>query len=271
MIKKACSLIIGIALSISVYSQSFEIPLLYSLRSDFFHQSAINGDTIHMAYAPLYSDELSSNNDFPYLIIDTISDRKWLGRKLFNENLIILNKKNIYLSIDPIFNFSTGTDLSDSLSTTLYTNTRGIKIEGVLGKNILFSTSFLENQARFPNYINTFIDNNGVVPGMGRVKSYKNGGYDYAIAMASISWKATDFLRIKFGNDKDFLGFGYRSVLLSDNAFSYPHLKLNFYFAKSKLKYTLNYAILLQDLQSAYQKEKLRNPISKEKWVLFII
>ncbi len=247
MIKKASSLIIGIVLSFSAYSQSIELPLLYSLRSDFYHQAAINGDSVHMAYSPLYRDELSSTSDFPYLIIDTISDRKCFGRKFLNENLIILNKKNIYLTLDPIFNFSAGVDLSDSVSSTLYTNTRGIKIEGVLGKNILFSTSFLENQAHFPNYVNTFIESNGVVPGMGRVKDYKNQDYDYAIAMASISWKATDFLRIKFGNDKDFLGFGYRSILLTDNAFSYPHLKLDFYFAKQKLKYTLNYA-LLQDL-----------------------
>ena len=247
MIKKAYSLIIGIALSFSAYSQFIELPLLYSLRSEFFHQAALNGDSVYMDYAPIYSDELSSTEGFPHLICDTISDRNWLGRKFFNENLIILNKKNIYLTLDPIFNFSTGVDLSDSLSTTLYTNTRGIKIEGVLGKNILFSTSFLENQAHFPNYVNTFIESNGVVPGMGRVKDYKNKDYDYAIAMASISWKVSDFLRIKFGNDKDFLGFGYRSILLTDNAFSYPHLKLDFYFAKQKLKYTLNYA-LLQDL-----------------------
>jgi hypothetical protein len=86
-----------------------------------------------------------------------------------------------------------------------------------------------------------------VVPGMGRVKDFKNQDYDYAMATASITWLATRFLTIKLGNDKDFLGFGYRSILLSDNAFNYPHLKLDFWFANRKLKYTLNYT-LLQDL-----------------------
>ena len=88
MIKKACSLIIGIVLSHSAYSQFIELPLLYSLRSDFFHQAALNRDSVHMAYAPLYSDELSSYNKLPYLIVDTIGDRNWLGRKFFDENLI---------------------------------------------------------------------------------------------------------------------------------------------------------------------------------------
>lgn len=247
MKNKAIALIIGIFLSSYGISQSIELPLLYTLKSDYYHQAAQNEDDIHLSYASLYSDELSSDSNFSFLQIDTLKDRSWGHRKLFEENFLILNKKNIYLTLDPIFNFSGGGDLKDSSKTTLYTNTRGIKIEGQLGQSIVFSTSFLENQARYPNYVNTFIENNGVVPGMGRVKDFKNNDYDFALATASITWDATKFLRIKLGNDKDFLGFGYRSVLLSDNAFNYPHLKIDFWFANRKLKYTLNYA-LLQDL-----------------------
>lgn len=247
MNKRALSLIIGIFLISIGHSQMIELPLHYSIKTAFQHQSAINKDSIHESYASLYSEELSGTSEFPFASIDTSSGRNWFGRKVFVENFLILNKKNIYLTLDPIFNFSVGSDLSDSNSTTLYTNTRGIKIEGVLGKNILFSTSFLENQARYPSYVNTFIENNGVVPGMGRVKDFKNDDYDFAMATAAITWNATRFLRIKLGNDKDFLGFGYRSVILSDNAFNYPHLKIDLWFAKRKLKYTLNYAVL-QDL-----------------------
>lgn len=247
MKNKALALIIGFIHCYSGFSQTIELPLLYDLKKDYYQQAVLNDDTIHLGYSSLYSNQLSSVSEFPFVIADTISDRTWAHRKLFNENFLILNTKNLYLTLDPIFNFAVGSDLSDSSGTTLYTNTRGIRIAGQLGKNIIFSTSFLENQARFPSYINTFISNNGVVPEMGRVKSFKDGGYDYAMATAAITWDATPFLRIKLGNDKDFLGFGYRSVLLSDNAFNYTHLKLDFWFAKHKLKYTLNYA-LLQDL-----------------------
>ncbi len=245
--KKAFGLLFGFVLFLSGQAQIVELPLLHSLRSDFYHQAAINQDSIHLSYASLFSNDLSSTQNTPFLARDTTSQRNWLGRKLFEENFIILDKKNLYLTIDPIFNFSGGIDLVDSSSTMLYQNTRGIKIEGLLGKNISFSTSFLENQARFPSYINTFVENNGVVPGMGRVKDFKNQDFDYSMASASITWEATSFLRIKLGNDKDFLGFGYRSVLLSDNAFNYPHLKIDLLFANRKLKYTLNYAVL-QDL-----------------------
>lgn len=247
MKNKACALVIGIFLSAYGFSQSIELPLFYTIKSDYYHQSAQNKDTIHLSYASLYSNELTSDSDFAFLKIDTLKDRSWGHRKLFDENFLILDKKNIYLTLDPIFNFSGGRDFSDSSKTTLYTNTRGILIQGVLGKNILFSTSFLENQARYPSYITSYVENTGVVPGMGRVKNFKDNAYDFSMATASITWDATSFLRIKLGNDKDYLGFGYRSVLLSDNAFNYPHLKIDLWFAKRKFKYTLNYA-LLQDL-----------------------
>lgn len=247
MKKRAISLFFGLALSLVGYSQMTELPLLYSIRSEYLHQASDNQDSIHLNYQSLYESDLSENNKIPYLYIDTLQDKKWIGRKLFYENLFILNKKNIYLTIDPLFNFSVGSDLADTSSNSLYQNTRGFKIEGVLGKKIIFQTSFLENQVRFPSYLNTFIDQNGVVPGMGRVKDFKNQDYDYSMASASIIWNATSFMRIKLANDKDFLGLGYRSILLSDNAFNYPHLKLDFWFAKRKFKYTLNYA-LLQDL-----------------------
>ena len=105
MIKGALSLFIGIVLSLSAFSQLIELPLLYSLRGEYYRQASINSDSIHLNYAPLYSDELSSFKQSPYIEIDTLSDAKWLERKLFYENFLVLNKKNIYLTLDPIFQF----------------------------------------------------------------------------------------------------------------------------------------------------------------------
>lgn len=225
-------------------AQDVELPLLYSLKTDFLYQSSQNQDSLAFPYTPYYSDDLSNTDQIPFVHIDSSKSGTWVGRKLFRENFLILDQKNIYLTVDPLFNFTAGVDQSDSENKTLYQNTRGVKIEGFLGEKFIFSTSFLENQARFPTYLSNYVENTGVVPGMGRVKDFKNGEYDYSMATASISYKINKNIRIKLGNDKDFLGFGYRSVLLSDNAFNYPHLKIDLTFAKGKLRYTLNYAAL---------------------------
>ena len=228
-------------------TQPVEFPLYSPIHSQAIQSVSQNRESTQASYGPLYYDQVENTTRILGFGPDSADRCCWFTRKLFKENLVILDKPGIYLTLDPIFNFSGGVDKSDSTNNSMYQNTRGLMIKGYFGKKVSFYTSFLENQARFPDYVTKFVGNTGVVPGTGRVKVLDNGGFDYSMATAYIAWNATHFMRIKFGTDKDFLGMGYRSVLLSDNAFNYPHIKFDFWFAKRKLKYTLNYA-LLQDL-----------------------
>ena len=61
--------------------------------------------------------------------------------------------------------------MDESLQT--WTNTRGVFIEGNIGKYFYFYTDFLENQAVFPNYYNDFIFERKVVPGQGKNKKQR--------------------------------------------------------------------------------------------------
>ena len=228
-------------------AQPVEFPLFSPIHSQAIQSVAQNEELAHVSYGPLNYDQLKNTNRILGFIPDSSKHCYWFTQKLLKENLIILDKPDIYLTIDPIFNFSGGIDAADTSNNFIYQNTRGLMIKGHFGKKVSFYTSFLENQARFPDYVSKFVNNTGVVPGSGRVKVIDNGAVDYSMATAYITWNATRFMRIKLGTDKDFLGTGYRSILLSDNAFNYPHLKIDLWFAKRKLKYTLNYA-LLQDL-----------------------
>lgn len=239
--------LILLCLSLSGFAQPVEFPLYSPIHSQTIQAAAQNGDNVHISYGPLNYDQFVNTSRILGYMPDSSKHYSWFTQKLFKDNLIILDKPDIYFTIDPIFNFSTGKDFSDTTNNTMYQNTRGLMIKGYFGKKVSFYTSFLENQARFPDYVSTFVNNNDVVPGSGRVKNIESGAYDYSMATAYITWNATRFMRIKLGTDKDFLGNGYRSILLSDNAFNYPHLKFDFWFAKRKFKYTLNYA-LLQDL-----------------------
>jgi len=228
-------------------AQPVEFPLFSPIQSQAIQSVGQNEENTHVSYGPLYYDQIKNTNRILGFMPDSSKHYYWITQKLFKENLIILDKPDIYFTIDPIFNFSGGVDIADTTNNSMYQNTRGLMIKGYFGKKVSFYTSFLENQARFPDYVTKFVNNTGVVPGSGRVKVIDNGGFDYSMATAYITWNATRFMRIKLGTDKDFLGTGYRSILLSDNAFNYPHLKIDLWFAKRKLKYTLNYA-LLQEL-----------------------
>ncbi len=149
----------------------------------------------------------------------------FLWNKIFNEHLISINKDGFIANIDPVFNFELGKDLSVN-SETKYVNTRGFLVEGSIGKDFSFSTTFYENQASFVDYLSSSISSTEIVPGQGMARTFGKNSYDYAWASGYISYTPSKYFNIQFGHGKNFIGDGYRSLLLSDNAFNYPYLKI---------------------------------------------
>jgi len=173
----------------------------------------------------------------------------FIKRKLKKENFIIVNDTidKFYLTIDPLFNFEFGRDLEDSLNEKSYKNTRGVLVRGDIGEKISFETSVYENQGAFPSYIDSFVQQYLVIPGQGRWKTFKidtidpyNKSYDYAIASGYISYSPSKHFNLQVGHGKHFVGDGYRSLLLSDNAFNYPFARITTSFGK--IQYTNLYA-----------------------------
>lgn len=78
---------------------------------------------------------------------------------------------------------------------------------------------------RLPSYIDSLAQATQVSPGEG----YAFGGsearthYDWN---AHLSWDAHKYINITAGRGKHFFGEGHRSLFLSDEAYSYPYLKL---------------------------------------------
>ena len=128
------------------------------------------------------------------------------------------------VTVSPIINFSKGKELDESKGT--FENTRGYIIEGNLGRTISFATSFAENQAIFPNYLDAYIRDKNIVPGQGYARDFKDVGYDYAMSSGYVTYRANKMFAVQFGHGKNFIGDGYRSLLLSDNTFNYPYLKV---------------------------------------------
>lgn len=174
-----------------------------------------------------------------------LENRSWFMRKLLYENFILIDTQGLYLTIDPLFNFEIGNDAEALVDTNqIYTNTRGAIIRGNIGEKFSFTTSFYENQAFFPDYVNSYVSQTSVVPGQGRVKTFKNKNFDFFSSNGYLSYSPTNYLNIQLGNDKHFVGDGYRSLLLSDNGYYYPYIKATVSFCKNKLQYTKLHATL---------------------------
>ncbi len=172
-----------------------------------------------------------------------------LKNKIFNDHLINIQEDIFKVHIDPLMNFEAGRDSKENATT--WVNTRGFQIMGSIGKKFSFYTNFYENQASFPAYVKQEIQRTRVVPGQGKVRNYGEG-YDYSKASGYISYTPSKYFNIQFGTGKHFLGDGYRSLLLSDNAFNYPFLKIT--TTVWKIKY-MNLFAQFQDLMTEHSTD----------------
>jgi hypothetical protein len=193
-----------------------------------------------------------SDYNLPHLIRDSSVLYNELAVDFLRKHMVEIEGKDYFLTISAIGQLSAGRDLKDTTKTNLFQNTRGVLVEGDLFKNFSFSTSFFENQARFSDFESQFVKNNGefytnwygfnqqngVVPGAARTKPFKTNAFDYAYAIGSLIYKPIKQLSIIAGNNQQFIGSGYRSMLLSDNSCGSPYLRLDY---KLNSKWTLNY------------------------------
>ncbi len=172
------------------------------------------------------------------------ASNKWLGRKLFYEDLIQKHTEDFGLRLNPLVHLTLGKDnLSDK---TTYLNTRGFQADGRLGKKFFFYSEFLENQAYYPKYQNDWILENKVVPGQGTYKPLEKGGQDFFSVKGHIEYQPSKYFNFRYGYGQNFIGDGYRSLLLSDNSFNYPYLRITTSFWK--LQYT-NIFTQMQDIR----------------------
>lgn len=166
-------------------------------------------------------------------------------KRFRDEHLIKVGGEDFKLEISPLFNFTLGNDYLDSTTQFLYQNSRGLIVLGDITPRFSFSTSFYENQARFSSYESAYMKEHGeiyptvnnqynvqnaVVPGAARTKPFKDGGFDYGYAIGNLVFRATKNITVIAGNNQQFIGAGYRSLLLSDNSISSPYIRVDYQF-----------------------------------------
>ncbi|MDA3893513.1 MAG: hypothetical protein PF517_17755 [Salinivirgaceae bacterium] len=176
----------------------------------------------HTSVKPFLNHQIDSIVNIDSIYRLPVNKKVW--DIVFNRSLIQFNKDGFQFTIDPLFNYEMGKDPDQT--DISWINTRGFLINGSIGENFSFSTRFNENQAVFNDYRLNIVQNHGVIPGQGRPKDYKGKGYDYAFSEAYINYQAGKYFNFQMGHGKNFIGDGYRSLLLSDNAFSYPFFKI---------------------------------------------
>ena len=185
-------------------------------------------------------------NDFGFLEDSTATDTikppthkvvlDWCKEHFFENHFITAESENCSLTINPLFIFE-ARKMKDDTSSYLTRNTRGIEAFGHLGSHISFYTSFYENQGGFFPYEMSLIDSTDVIPGQGHGKEFKDTQLDWAWVTGHLNVRVNYNLELVLGYGKNFIGHGYRSIILSDQAFNYPYLRTQLTFFNNRLYY----------------------------------
>ncbi|MFM8432592.1 MAG: hypothetical protein ACKOA1_07340 [Bacteroidota bacterium] len=236
-------------LSIASSGQEFIFPLNRDMNIRL--GSSLSADTtgFHTSIQPYSYFELDSIMDTDTVLSVLLGDaafyKTWVGRKLRKEHFLQVDKDDLKLSVDPVFNLQLGQDRLNERN--VFVNTRGILVQGSVSDRFFFYSSFHENQARYLGYIDSTVIRSGVVPGQGKVKFLGDDKLDFSMATGGMGFRLNRHFDFLFAQDKIFIGDGYRSMLVSDNAYPFPFLRTNMTFWK--FRYSVTYAVM-QDLQT---------------------
>lgn len=146
----------------------------------------------------------------------------WLKRKLQYESLFTCHTPGFSALIDPLFNFSLG---KSSQGNTLFANTRGARVLGTIGEKVGFESNVFLSEEAVPAYMDSLGVTNNALPGR-FIFANTGTSYQFAYFTGYFSYSPSRNFNLQLGHGRNFIGDGYRSLLLSDYAAPYPYFKL---------------------------------------------
>ena len=217
----------------------------------------------HTAVKPLIIDSVMKPLYDSLMNIGVRERVTWVGRKIWNEHLIEIEKEDYTFYADYLPDLQLGRDFSGG-GKNIWLNTRGFQVGGTVKDKFFFYTSGYENQAVFPDYVTDYINENEVVPGQSFGKLAKEAK-DWAYVSAIVGYSPVKHLNFSLAYDKNFIGDGYRSMLLSDVSSNYTSLKFKGVFGDIAVTSMLSY--MLEPRMS--QALEFGRSSSQRKWGAF--
>lgn len=134
-----------------------------------------------------------------------------------------VSRKWFGLRLDPIYHSIIGGGTGSGLITDLAGGLRG---DLLFTPKLIAHFSVMGGGYRGPAHVQDFMDEWGVRPGYGQIIG-KGDLNTFFVPTGYLSYTPSEHFNVMVGHDRLFLGNGYRSLILSDNAAPYSFLKLD--------------------------------------------
>jgi hypothetical protein len=261
--KRLLAFCFALVITVPAIAQHEYMPLAYDfgvLYSGNLYQKQTD---LHTSIRPLRRSEVYSLTNVDSTLQSLRYKGKfwnsWVGRAFFSDHFVQVRTEDFDLSIDPLLDLRYGQEQGGE--EYKYHNTRGVYIQGRIGKQVTFMTSISENQARYPDYVNSFISESGVVPGQGDAKEFNNTAWDFRNAFGIVSYTPSKYFNFSLGQGRVFFGEGHRSMFLGDGTFSYP------YFRIETTVWKIKYVNLWTQMLDNRRVVEINNEAKRKKWV----
>lgn len=171
--------------------------------------------------------EYLSNDNWEFVERQTSDSDQPLLKKLYRKPSDFFHYRDSIMDIhvNPVIYLAAGNE--PGFDKFRLRNSRGIELRGSIDRKVAFYTYMTTTQVIFPSWIKNYTEKNGAVPGEGFWKRYEEEGYGYFSAMGHISFNLTKNIQAQIGHDRNFVGEGYRSMILSDFSNPYLFAKIN--------------------------------------------
>lgn len=145
---------------------------------------------------------------------------------------------NSKLFVSPIGQGTYG--LNTTTGTPNYTSSLGALVQYSFSPKLTAEINYKFFNANQPSYVDTSIFAQSVIPSVGRLGLIPNSQNSVHDLQGHIGYSPNKFFNFLIGKGNHFWGDGYRSFLISDNASSYPYLRIESTFWN--VKYTNLYS-----------------------------
>lgn len=153
------------------------------------------------------------------------SKRPWKGLYKKPSDFYHYRDSVFDVHINPLIYFRGGVVSGDQ--DFQFRNTRGIEIRGRIDRKVGFYTFLTTTETNLPPWTHAYAQYNGAVPGEGFWKTYGQSGFSYFSASGYLTFQVSPHIQAQMGQDRNFVGEGYRSMVHSDFSNPYMFFKLN--------------------------------------------
>ncbi len=230
-----------ITISILNFAEAQNSFLIIDKESNLIFESELisQSDSFHSAIYPKVISEITN--------YDSIQKSFTNGNSRFLNHYPI-NIFNHSSRIVPLLNLDLSKDLSGNPSP--YKTGMGVLFHSDINVKLSLEFSFYGAKERFDIQNQRQIDNTGILPHIGTYNAQITDAYAYTNWQGYIAYRPYRFLNFQVGKQKNFIGDGYRSLLLSDNSSPYPFIKATVH--AGKIQYMVLYQFL-KDIDTEFE------------------